>query len=86
MCKKVTESDLMPLWHQACEEYGWVAVVEDGAPAHKGGATQYRQLHEIEKIQWPAQCLDLNLIVALWLDMESELVETWGRIGDIPTV
>ncbi|KAG0124098.1 hypothetical protein HOY82DRAFT_494507, partial [Tuber indicum] len=29
---------------------------------------------------------DLNLIEQLWLDMENELGETWGRIGDIPTL
>ncbi|RPB03731.1 hypothetical protein L873DRAFT_1555713, partial [Choiromyces venosus 120613-1] len=51
-----------------------------------GLATRYRKLNQIETTQWPAQSPDLNLIEALWLDMENELGETWGRIGDIETL
>jgi len=61
-------------------------VVEDGAPGHKKYAIQYRNLNGIETIRWPAQSPDLNLIEALWLDMENELGETWGRIGDMGTL
>jgi len=60
--------------------------MEDGALGHKGFATQYRQRNGIETIRWPAQSPDLNLIEALWLDMENELGETWGRIGDLRTL
>jgi hypothetical protein len=58
-------------------------VVEDGAPGHKKYAIQYRNLHEMDTIQWPAQSPDLNLIEALSLDIETELGEIWGRVGDI---
>lgn len=80
------EPHLVPFWHECCEKYGWVGVVEDGAPGHKGFANQYRRLNEMEQIRWPAQSPDLNLIKALWMDMEAELAETWGRVGDIPTL
>ena len=33
--QKVMEPHLVPFWHQACEEYEWVAIVEDGAPVIK---------------------------------------------------
>jgi len=32
------------------------------------------------------QSSDLNLIEAVWLDMELELGEGWGQIGDIPVL
>ncbi|KAG0134798.1 hypothetical protein HOY82DRAFT_481077 [Tuber indicum] len=80
------EPHLVPFWHECCEEYGWVGVVEDGAPGHKRAANHYRRLNEMEQIPWPAQSPDLNLIEALWMDMETELGQTWGRIGDIPVL
>ena len=77
---------LVRSWHQCCETYGWVAVVEDGAPGHQGHSKQYRALSRMESIWWPAQSPDLNQIENLWLDMENELGETWGRIGDMTTL
>ncbi|RPA91301.1 hypothetical protein L873DRAFT_1714619, partial [Choiromyces venosus 120613-1] len=35
---------------------------------------------------WPPQSLDLNLIEALWGDMETELGETFGWIKDIEVI
>ena len=81
----VMEPYLVPFWHQCCEEYGWTRVIEDGAPGHQKYARIYRQKNEIDAVPWPAQSPDLNLIEALWMDLETELGETWGRIGDIPT-
>ena len=57
-------------------------MVEDGAPGHKGYAVRYRDLNGLDSLQWLAQSPDLNLIGALWMDMETELGETWGRYRD----
>jgi hypothetical protein len=81
--RTVMEPHLVPMWHRCCEEYGWAKVVEDGAPGHKKYAIHYRNLNEMDTIQWPAQSPDLNLIEALWMDLETELGEIWGRVGDI---
>lgn len=37
----------------------------------------------MEVLDWPPQSADLNLIEALWGDMETELGETFGRIADL---
>lgn len=79
----VLEPHLIPFWHQCCETYGWVRVVEDNAPGHKGFSNSYRERNEVDKIDWPPQSPDLNLIEMVWSIMECELGETWGRIEDL---
>ena len=58
-------------------------MVEDGAPGCKGYAVRYRGLNGLDSLQWPAVSRSKYLIEVLWVDMETELGETWGRVGDI---
>lgn len=58
-------------------------MVEDGAPGHKGVANACRERNGIEVLGWSPQSPDLNLIEALWGDMETELGETFGRVSDL---
>ena len=53
-------------------------MIEDGAPGHKKYARIYRELNGMDTVQWPAQSPDLNLIEALWFDLETEMAKPGG--------
>ncbi len=65
--------------HNMCEIYGWTRIVEDEAPGHRGAANFSRVRNELDVFPWPPQSPDLNLVEALWSDMETELRMIHGR-------
>jgi transposase len=41
--------------------------MEDNAPVHRDKIAKYwRENHDLEKIEWPSQSLDLNPIKNVW--------------------
>lgn len=80
---KTLDPLLILFWHKTCEEYGWTQVVEDGAPGHKKFAIECRRRNNMEVVHCSPQSPDLNLIEALWGDMETELGETFGSIENL---
>ena len=58
-------------------------MAEDGAPGHRGHSESYRELNGMDVHPWPTQSPDLNLIEALWQDVEVELGQIWRRVSNL---
>lgn len=71
--------DVISAGPEASEELGYVMMMEDGAPYHKGAATIHRK--ELEKVgwidwgpgTWPSNSPDLNPIKNLWHILRSNI-------------
>jgi len=56
---------------------------EDNASELKGHPDRYRELNEIEILEWPAQSPDLNPIESAWREIETDLGGIRGRASDV---
>ena len=81
--QEILDPLLLPFWHQCCEEYSWTMIVEDGASGHQKHAKTYRELNNMASLIWPPQSPDLNLIEAIWQEIENELGMIWGRAKNL---
>ena len=68
------EPHLVPL---CCEEYGWAAMVGDGAPGHKDHSNNYRDLNGMDVLF--KQSADLDL----WGSTGVQLGQVWERVRNV---
>ena len=72
MVRSLSNHIWFPQWLRCSEEYKWAAMVEDGAPGHRGHFEKYRELNGMVVLVWPVQSPEFNLIEILWRNMEVE--------------
>ena len=78
---------MITFWMEDMEDVGYLLMMEDGAPYHRGVASQRRkELEEVGWIgwgplTWPANSPDLNPIENLWHVLKSNI----RKRRDIPS-
>ena len=83
---KVMDGELFDFWLKGMEDKGWLLVIKDSVPYHKGVTiTRREQLEEDGWISWgpgtwPANSLDLNPIENIWHVMKSNIRKRRPRV------